>query len=96
MKTNFFLLSSLALISLGLQACTNAEGRFRPIDPIGRAIFNAIDRPSQDYYYEENPYQYTDYNRPPGRDYVWVEGEYVRDAHGRRVYVPAHWARLAR
>lgn len=38
------LTASAALIS----GCTNAEGRFRPIDPLGRMLFDAIDKgPSQ-------------------------------------------------
>jgi len=89
----------LALCGVSLTACTNAEGRFRPPDPFGRMIFDALDRGPRysdaDYVNEPSP-QYT--ATPQGSyttNEVWVEGAYARDAYGRRVWVPAHWAPVA-
>lgn len=79
-------LLSLALVFSALSGCTNAEGRFRPIDPLGRMLFDAIDRgPSQP--------SHSDRSRSPGPDYVWIDGFYGHDGQGRTVWIPGHWAR---
>jgi|GEM_PF-858303 len=85
-------------------SCTNADGRFRPPDPIGYAIFEALDRriyntPSRRY--SERPAyrdtEYLDYpneaaarRNPPSRNSIWVDGTYGV-SNGRRVWIPAHW-----
>jgi len=87
---------ALLLCAAAVPSCTNAEGRFRPPDPLGRLIFDALDpgprHSDADYVNEPSP-QYT--ATPQGSystNEVWVEGAYARDAYGRRVWVPAHWA----
>lgn len=96
MKPLRFVFPLLACAGLGFSGCTNAEGRFRPPDPLGRLIFDALDpgpRRTSDAAYVGGP-GYQDNYRQPGPDYIWVEGAYGRDASGRRVWVPAHWAPL--
>lgn len=89
------LLIPASLLLLGFSGCVNSEGRFRPPDPLGRAIFDALDRGPypQDRRYVGQP-EYTDSRYRPGSDYVWVEGAYARDSNGRNVWVPGHWARV--
>ncbi len=98
MRTNFLLLVGIAASGLVLSGCVNEQGRFRPIDPLGRAIFNALDPEPRSY---DNQYngpgypQYSNNRYRPQREQgnVWVEGAYGRDSYGRRVWIPAHWAR---
>ena len=83
----------VVLIVSTFVGCVNAEGRFRPIDPLGRALFDALDRgPRQnDAQYVDGPSGPQGYQQYGTQD-VWVEGAYGRDASGRRVWVPGHWA----
>jgi len=99
MKKPILLLAGLAVVSLGFPACTNSEGRFRPPDPLGRAIFDALDRgpryaEADSEYIGVDDRQYTQRDQRPGPDYAWVEGTYGRDARGRQVWIPGHWARI--
>lgn len=99
MKKTILVLAGLAVVSLGFTACTNSEGRFRPPDPLGRAIFDALDpgpRHSQSdaEYIGVEERQYTHRDQRPGSDYAWVEGTYAQDSRGRQVWVPGHWARI--
>lgn len=65
MKTHTLPLAACAALITALSGCTNAEGRFRPIDPLGRAIFDALDpgprRPNNQYN--------SQYNNPPNSRY---------------------------
>ncbi len=90
------LLAAVAGTCITLAGCTNDEGRFRPPDPLGRALFDFFDRPrTDDRRYTGVPdVQYQDRNRSPGPGYVWVDGTYGHDASGRRYWIPAHWTRL--
>jgi hypothetical protein len=75
-------------------SCTNAEGRFRPPDPLGRAIFDALDpgprQPSTTGISDE---EFLRRSQSPGPDYVWVDGAYGQDSRGQRVWVPGRWVR---
>jgi hypothetical protein len=95
MKTSLIKFLAVAVIGLAVSGCTNAEGRFRPIDPLGRAIFNLLDGGSgggDRRYVEDYGPRDPSYNRRGGNQ-VWIEGAYARDSYGRQVWVPGHWAR---
>ncbi len=79
-----------AVVTLALAGCVNSEGRFRPPDPIGRAIFDALDPGPR--YYSDAAYV----NQPGYNERVWVEGAYGRDSRGRRVWIPGHYATVER
>lgn len=80
--------------------CKNAEGRFRPPDPIGYALFEMFDRgphaPPQNRnsdadYVDAGPSTATpSRGLPPTPQSIWVEGTWGV-SNGRRVWVPAHW-----
>lgn len=93
MKIKLTLLVAFGLCGAVFSGCTNSEGRIRPPDPLGRALFDALDPGPRnaDRQYVQDPYS-VDYNQRPGPDYVWVDGGYATDANGRSVWVPAHWA----
>lgn len=88
MKVHSLSLIGLALVTIALTSCVTENGRLRPIDPIGKAIFNALDPGSNRHERQDN----NNYRYQNRRDNVWMEGAYGRDSHGRRVWVPAHWA----
>ncbi len=103
MKPKVLLVTVSALGLMALTGCTNSEGRFRPIDPLGRAIFDALDPGPRRPNYGYNDQQYIDQqygpdltnrNQRPGRDYVWLDGRYESDHTGRSVWVPGHWTRV--
>ena len=87
-----------AISSLLLGGCRNADGRFRPPDPIGYAIFEALDRgpreagapgnPDSDYI--GDPSNLAVRGHPPSPDSIWVDGTWGT-SNGRRVWIPAHW-----
>lgn len=84
-----FLVLAACAITL-TPGCVNSEGRLRPPDPLGRALFDALDpgprnARSDAYYVQQNQPQYT--------DDVWVDGAWGRDARGQRIWIPGHWAR---
>lgn len=87
------LLAASTLVGLLLAGCTNADGRFRPIDPLGRMIFDALDPAPRQYNNNGNDSYYAQPQYQNGRQQnaVWVEGAYGRDANGRRVWIPAHY-----
>ncbi|MFZ4597250.1 MAG: hypothetical protein ACOYNN_01265 [Terrimicrobiaceae bacterium] len=80
-----------------LAGCTSPEGRFRPPDPIGYAIFEFFDRgprnpPASQYSnsdaeYVGNP---SPSGQPPSPNSIWVDGTWGT-SNGRRVWIPAHW-----
>ncbi len=88
----------VALASLLLPACRNAEGRFRPPDPIGYAIFEALDRgpreagapvrPDSDYI--GDPGNLAVRGHPPTPESIWVDGTWGT-SNGQRIWIPAHW-----
>lgn len=79
-----------------MTGCRNAEGRLRPPDPIGYALFEMIDRGphtnqrSQDRDYIGPNAATPERGVPPSRDSIWVEGTWGV-SNGRRVWIPAHW-----
>jgi hypothetical protein len=89
-------LSSLLLFS----GCTNSEGRFRPPDPIGYALFEFFDRgphpsadrpdriPDSQFVGRDDDLSARGY--PPSRDSTWVDGTWGT-SNGRRIWIPAHW-----
>ena len=87
-------------ISGFLVGCQNPEGRWRPPDPIGYALFEVIDRgphtPKPDRnsdadYINGGPSSPTpERGLPPSRDSIWVEGTWGT-SNGRRVWIHAHW-----
>jgi len=83
---------SAALLMFPLAGCVNSEGRFRPPDPIGRAIFDALD-PGPRYQYASDA-RYVD--QSGYSENVWVEGAWGRDARGQRVWIPGHYANIER
>lgn len=95
MKNGYSLLF-ISVLSLLTAGCVNSDGRFRPIDPLGRAIFDALDGGPQNndrrYVENTNP-SYSRYDRRHTPQQVWIEGAYARDSRGGRVWVPGHWAR---
>jgi len=98
MKTNILLLVGLTIVGSVLSGCVNEQGRLRPIDPLGRAIFNALDPAPRNYNNQYNRPSYPQYGnngypQQRGQGNVWVEGAYGRDSYGRRVWIPAHWVR---
>ena len=96
MKTSPIILSTLALAALTFTGCTNSEGRFRPPDPLGRALFDALDRgprTTQPSYVGVSDEEFLNRERSPGPGYVWVDGAYGRDARGQTVWVPGRWTR---
>lgn len=98
-KLSLLLLFGLATAGLSV-GCTNPEGRFRPPDPIGYAIFEFFDRGphgppqnrSSDSDYVDGGLNTASPQRglPPSRDSIWVEGTWGV-SNGRRVWIPAHW-----
>lgn len=83
----------LGLLLTGFAGCKNPEGRFRPPDPLGYAIFEMLDRgphrpppQSADAIYAGEE---TGPNRPSPNS-VWVDGTWGT-SNGRRVWIPAHW-----
>jgi hypothetical protein len=85
-------LFSVAFLTLALAGCVNSEGRLRPPDPIGRAIFDALDPgPRQPYASDAAYVSQSGYNET-----VWVEGRWGRDANGREVWIPGHYAPIER
>ncbi len=86
--------------SVLFSGCTNPEGRLRPPDPIGYAIFEFFDRgphapppnriPDADYVDNGTAYGSPQRGLPPSRNSIWVEGTWGV-SNGRRVWVPAHW-----
>lgn len=89
----------LLVFSLGISVgCTNPDGRFRPPDPIGYAIFEALDRGprnaggpgSSDADYIGTDGQLAARGHPPSPDSIWVDGTWGT-SNGRRVWIPAHW-----
>jgi hypothetical protein len=89
----------LLLVPLGMfVGCTNPDGRFRPPDPIGYAIFEALDRGprhsgsprSSDADYVGSDDQLSARGHPPSPDSVWVDGTWG-SSNGQRVWIPAHW-----
>lgn len=89
MKNLTAILSMTAAVGLSVFAgCVNADGRFRPPDPLGRALFDALDpAPRQTYVASD-----ADYVRGGPGD-VWIEAAWGRDARGQRVWIPGHYAR---
>ena len=88
-----------AITAIGLLGgCRNAEGRWRPPDPIGYALFEMIDHgphappPNRssdaDYVGPSSPTP--ERGLPPSRDSIWVEGTWGT-SNGERVWIPAHW-----
>ncbi len=103
LRTMALVMKKLAFFLLGISVpgfvggCKNAEGRFRPPDPIGYAIFEMLDRgPRQDRssdsdFIEAGPSSPTpERGIPPESDSIWVEGTWGV-SNGRRVWIPAHW-----
>lgn len=99
MKIRSLKFVGLAVVGVALSGCVSDQGRLTPIEPIGRAIFNALN-PAPTHYdnryagtsdprYVDNRYQ----QQQRGQDNVWVEGAYGRDTYGGQVWIPAHWAR---
>ena len=85
--------AALVLIS-SVASCRNAEGRLRPPDPLGRAIFDALDRgPREPVYTGVSDEEFLQRSQSPGPGYVWVDGAYGVDEQGRRVCVPGRWIR---
>lgn len=96
MKVSLFSILAIALIGSAVSGCTTADGRFRPIDPLGRAIFNMFDGGSggDDNRYGQNYNQGgPDYNNRRAGSQVWIDGAYGRDSYGRTVWIPGHWYR---
>lgn len=84
-------------VSLLFSSCKNAEGRWRPPDPLGYAIFEALDRGPRTPQGQAIPdSQYVDdgslaaRGHPPSPDSIWVDGTWGM-ANGRRIWIPAHW-----
>lgn len=83
--------------ALLMPACKNAEGRWRPPDPLGYAIFEALDRGPRTPQGQMIPdSQYVDdgslaaRGHPPSPNSIWVDGTWGM-ANGRRIWIPAHW-----
>jgi len=77
--------------------CKSPDGRFRPPDPIGYAIFEFFDRgnraPSGSQYSNSDASYVNDEGpsgRPPSPNSIWVDGTWGM-SNGRRVWIPAHW-----
>ncbi|MEI6280025.1 MAG: hypothetical protein WCQ16_11695 [Verrucomicrobiae bacterium] len=98
---SFLLAHGLCLSSLLLfSGCTNSEGRFRPPDPIGYALFELFDRgphtpagrtnTDSDAQFVGTDNSPATRGYPPSRDSIWVDGTWGT-SNGRRVWVPAHW-----
>ena len=97
MRKNVAILCGLSGLLAG---CQNPEGRWRPPDPIGYALFEMLDRGphtpkagrnSDADYVNDGPSSPTpERGLPPSRDSIWVEGTWGVSA-GRRVWIPAHW-----
>ncbi len=85
-------LLSTAVVTLALAGCVNSEGRIRPPDPIGRAIFDALDPGPRPQYATDARYV----NQSGYNENVWVEGAWGRDANGQRVWIPGHYANIER
>jgi len=89
-------LSSLLLFS----GCKNPEGRFRPPDPIGYALFELFDRgphtPARrsdaipDSQFVGSDSNLSARGHPPSPDSIWVDGTWGT-SNGRRVWIPSHW-----
>ncbi|MEI6034293.1 MAG: hypothetical protein WCS65_08465 [Verrucomicrobiae bacterium] len=100
MKQKVFLGGALASLIFLLAGCTNPEGRFRPPDPIGYAIFELLDRgphapagqpdaiPDSHFVGADSSLSARGY--PPSASSVWVDGTWGTTG-GRRVWIPAHW-----
>ena len=82
-----------------LGGCRNAEGRWRPPDPIGYALFEMFDRGphapapnrSSDAEFVGDPSAPNpERGIPPSRNSIWVEGTWGV-SNGERVWIPAHW-----
>ena len=78
-----------------LAACKNSEGRFRPPDPLGYAIFEALDRGphnprGRDAEYIGQNEDLSARGYPPSPSSVWVDGTWGT-SNGQRVWIPAHW-----
>ncbi len=86
------ILFSFALLTLVLAGCVNSEGRIRPPDPIGRAIFDALDPGPRQQYYSDAAYA----NQGGYNENVWVDGAWGRDSRGQRVWIPGHYANIER
>ena len=81
-----------------LGGCQNPEGRWRPPDPIGYALFEMLDRgphnppPNRnsdaEYVGQSAPSQ--ERGLPPSQNSIWVEGTWGV-SNGQRVWIPAHW-----
>jgi len=97
LKYPLLILASAALVA----GCVNENGRIRPPDPLGRWIFDALDRPP---YPNQRQPQYAgvpdsqvapyDQRSAPPQGFarpVWVEGGWGQ-SQGQRVWVPGHWA----
>ena len=102
---NFFKRTAV-LVSAGvavalLGGCVNAEGHFRPPDPLGWAIFDLFDPPNRNRrpainrdaeFLNSNPDQRDQHGAP---NPVWVEG-YQNTSNGRQIWVPGHWEQPVR
>ena len=94
----------LVIFTAGLLGCVDQYGRIRPPDPIGQAIFNALDPgvpvyQSQQYVvtsdmpaarYEQRPVAPVSYTDP-----VWVDG-YWGWGGSDWVWVPGRWVQRPR
>ncbi len=95
-----FLIGSGLLLCSSLIGCRNAEGRLRPPDPIGYALFEWLDRgphpatagrSNDSDFLEAGPSSATPQRGlPPSPQSVWVDGTWGT-SNGQRVWIPAHW-----
>lgn len=95
MKNHLPILCAVVAAAI-LCGCRNPEGRWRPPDPIGYALFEMIDRGphapppdrSSDAEYVGVPTP--ERGVPPSQNSVWVDGTWGV-SNGRRIWIPAHW-----
>lgn len=80
---------TLGMVALSFSGCVNSEGRIRPPDPLGRALFDALDPGPR---YTESDARYVGQPQSQASGNVWVDGAWGRDARGQRVWIPGHWA----
>lgn len=97
--TTRLLFAALLLLPIILSVgCTSPDGRFRPPDPIGYAIFEALDRGprnaggprASDADYVGSDGQLSERGHPPSPESIWVDGTWG-SSNGQRVWIPAHW-----